>query len=45
MKRMSGLKLLNEQEGTGTPAKKGDRVVYNTRLFLNQGDGVPLNDL
>jgi FKBP-type peptidyl-prolyl cis-trans isomerase len=45
MKRMSGLKLLDEREGTGTPAKKGDRVVYNARLFLNQGDEVPLNDL
>jgi FKBP-type peptidyl-prolyl cis-trans isomerase len=45
MKRNSGLKLLDEREGAGTPAKKGDRVVYNTRIFLNQGDEVPLNDL
>ena len=45
MKRMSGLKLLDEREGAGTPAKKGDRIVYNTRIFLNQGDEVPLNDL
>jgi FKBP-type peptidyl-prolyl cis-trans isomerase len=45
MKRMSGLKLLDEREGTGTPAKKGDRVVYNTRFFLNKGNEVPLNDL
>jgi FKBP-type peptidyl-prolyl cis-trans isomerase len=45
MKRMSGLKLLDEREGTGTPAKKGDRVVYNTRFFLNKGEEVPLNDL
>lgn len=45
MKRMSGLKLLDEREGAGAPAKKGDRVVYNTRIFLNQGDEVPLNDL
>jgi FKBP-type peptidyl-prolyl cis-trans isomerase len=44
MKRNSGLKLLDEREGAGTPAKKGDRVVYNTRIFLNQGDEVPLND-
>ena len=42
---MSGLKLLDEREGTGTPAKKGDRVVYNTRFFLNKGNEVPLNDL
>ena len=45
MKRNSGLKLLDEREGAGTPAKKGDRVTYNTRIFLNQGDEVPLNDL
>ena len=43
MKRLSGLKLLEEREGAGTPAKKGDRVVYNTRVFLNQGEEVPLN--
>ena len=40
MKRMSGLKLLDEREGSRTPAKKGDRVVYNMRLFLNKGDEV-----
>ena len=45
MKRMSGLELLYEREGAGTPAKSGDRVTYNTRIFLNQGDEVPLNDL
>ncbi len=44
MKRVSGLKLLEEREGVGTPAKKGDRVVYNTRIFLNQGDEVMLNE-
>jgi FKBP-type peptidyl-prolyl cis-trans isomerase len=45
MKRLSGLKLLEEREGEGTPADKGDRVVYNTRVFLNQGEEVPLNTL
>jgi FKBP-type peptidyl-prolyl cis-trans isomerase len=45
MKRISGLKLLDEREGDGRLAQKGDRVVYNTRIFLNQGDEVPLNDL
>ena len=45
MKRMSGLTLLDEREGTGAPAQKGDRVVYNTRMFLNRGDVVPLNDV
>jgi FKBP-type peptidyl-prolyl cis-trans isomerase len=43
MKRLSGLKLLEEREGEGMPANKGDRVVYNSRLFLNKGDEVPLN--
>ncbi|MEY4526952.1 MAG: hypothetical protein RL768_671 [Nitrospirota bacterium] len=45
MKRLSGLKLLEEREGEGRQAEKGDRVVYNTRIFLNQGDEVPLNDI
>jgi FKBP-type peptidyl-prolyl isomerase-like protein len=45
MKRMSGLTLLDEREGAGAPAQKGDRVVYNTRMFLNQGDEVPLNNV
>jgi hypothetical protein len=40
MRRISGLKLLDEREGAGTLAKKGDRVVYNTKIFLNQGDEV-----
>lgn len=43
MKRLSGLKLLEEREGEETPAGKGDRVVYNTRIFLNQVDEVSLN--
>ncbi len=34
MKRMSGLIVLDEREGEESPAKKGDRVVYNTRIFL-----------
>ena len=43
MKRLSGLKLLEEREGAGKPANKWDRIVYNSRLFLNKGDEVPLN--
>ena len=43
MKRISGLKLLDEREGAGLAALKGDRVIYNSRLFLNKGDEVPLN--
>lgn len=45
MKRLSGFKLLEEREGEGRQAQKGDRIVYNTRIFLNQGDEVPLNDI
>lgn len=45
MKRLSGLKLLEEQEGEGVPANKGDRVVFNLRLFLNKGDEIPLNEM
>ena len=44
MKHLSGLTLLEEREGVGQPAQKGDRVVYNCRLFLNKGDEVPLNE-
>jgi len=43
MRLKSGIKLLDEQPGNGLPAKKGDRVVYNLKIFLNQGDEVPLN--
>ncbi|MEO5954884.1 MAG: hypothetical protein ABIR36_04220 [Nitrospiraceae bacterium] len=45
MKRMSGLKLLDERESTGMPAKKGDRIVYSVRIFMTQGTDVPLNDV
>lgn len=41
---ISGLKLIEEQDGTGDPAQKGDRVMFNMRLFLNKGDEVPLNE-
>jgi hypothetical protein len=36
--------LLEEQEGAGRPAQKGDRVLFHMRLFLNRGDEVPLNE-
>jgi FKBP-type peptidyl-prolyl cis-trans isomerase len=39
-----GIKLLSEHEGTGEPVKKGDRVIYNLKMFLNQGEEVPLNE-
>ena len=44
MKRIGGLKLLEEREGEGMPASKGDRVMFNIRLFLNKGDEVLLNE-
>ena len=40
----SGLDLLAESEGTCEAAAKGDRVIYNLRIFLNQGDEVPMNE-
>lgn len=44
MRIKSGIKLLAEIEGQGEPAKKGDRVVYNWRLFRNKGEAIPLNE-
>jgi len=34
----SGLRLLEETEGTGTPAAKGDTVVFESQAWLNGGD-------
>jgi FKBP-type peptidyl-prolyl cis-trans isomerase len=44
MRRVSGLNLLEEREGHGRAAQKGDRIVYNLKMFLNQGDEVPVNE-
>ena len=44
MKAKSGIKLLNDREGSGESAKKGDTVIYNLRIHLNKGDEVPLNE-
>jgi hypothetical protein len=41
MNRLSGLKLLEEREGEGRSAQKGDRVMFTMRLFRNRGDEVP----
>ena len=43
MRLKSGIKLLDERAGFGLPAKKGDSVIYNLKIFLNKGDEVPLN--
>jgi hypothetical protein len=40
----SGLKLLDEKEGKGRTAIKGDRVICNLKIFLNEGEGVRLNE-
>jgi len=45
MKETSGLTLLEETEGAGLAASKGDRLVYNFRLFLNKGEEVPVNEV
>ncbi|MGI9534273.1 MAG: FKBP-type peptidyl-prolyl cis-trans isomerase [Thermodesulfobacteriota bacterium] len=41
----SGIKLLEESEGHGETAEKGDQVVYNIKLFLNMGEEVLLNQI
>jgi hypothetical protein len=45
VKPTSGIRCLEDIPGTGEVARKGDRVTYNLRLFLNQGDEVPLDEL
>jgi len=37
--------LLDELESEGKSAQRGDRVVYNTRIFLNRRDEVPLKEI
>ena len=44
MRLQSGIKLLEEREGSGPAAKKYDQVVYNLRIYLNKGEEVPLNE-
>lgn len=44
MRIKSGIKLLAEIEGEGEPAKKGDTVVYNWRLYRNKGEEIALNE-
>jgi FKBP-type peptidyl-prolyl cis-trans isomerase len=44
LKPLKGLKVLQEQEGEGRSVQKGDRVMFNMRLYLNKGDEVPLNE-
>ena len=44
MRRSSGLEMIADHDGAGDAAARGDRVVYNVRIFLNRGDEVPLNE-
>lgn len=44
MRIRRGIELLDEAEGAGPEAARGDSVVYNLRIFLNRGDEVPLNE-
>ena len=43
MRRVSGIKLLEETVAVALPAGKADPVVYNLKIFLNGGDEVLLN--
>jgi len=38
-----GVRLLEESPGNGKAASRGDRVVFNLRLYLHRRDEVPLN--
>ena len=40
-----GLFLLSETPGSGPKAEKGDRLIYNLRIYLNRGEEAPLNAL
>mgnify|MGYP003834146015 CR=1 FL=1 len=42
MKIKSGIKLLQEIEGEGLPIQQGDKVIFNLRIFLNNGEEVQL---
>jgi FKBP-type peptidyl-prolyl cis-trans isomerase len=41
----SGITLLAEVEGEGPPATRGDRIIFNMKIWLNRGDEVPLNSI
>ena len=43
MKKISGLKVLEQIDGQGPGSVKGDNVTYNIKIFLNRGEEVPLN--
>lgn len=45
MKEVSGLTLLEETEGSGDAASKGDSVVFHFRAFLNKGEEAAMNEV
>ena len=44
MRLPPGLDVIEDHEGSGKAAERGDHVTYNVRIFLNRGDEVPLNE-
>ena len=40
MEAVKGIELLDERNGSGPAAAKGDEVVYNARMYLRRGDEV-----
>ncbi|HEX3377066.1 MAG TPA: FKBP-type peptidyl-prolyl cis-trans isomerase [Candidatus Acidoferrales bacterium] len=40
-----GIALLAEVTGQGPPAARGDRIIFNMKLWLNRGDEAPLNTI
>lgn len=44
MKRLSGLRLLEEREGEGREAQRCDHLIYSSRMFLNKGEEVRIQE-
>jgi FKBP-type peptidyl-prolyl cis-trans isomerase (trigger factor) len=40
-----GVTLLAEVAGYDSPAARGDRIIFNMKIWLNRGDEVPLNTI
>lgn len=45
MNSKQGLRMLDEREGTGPSAQRGDWVTYNLKAFLEGGRELPVNAL
>jgi hypothetical protein len=39
-----GVEVLDDHDGSGPAAARGDQVFYNLRIWLNRGDEVPINE-